>query len=122
MQKLSRNTKRNSNPSLGSLVLDMQQFFLAGLSPNTRSSYRSGLKSYLIFCKQISCEPFPVLESTLQLFVTSLAKRVAYSTIKVYLCGVQYENLVCGFNNKISQKPRLYYVLRGIRRTQGSIG
>ena len=52
--------------------------------------------------------------------MTSLAKRVAYSTIKVYLCGVQYENLVCGFNNKISQMPRLYYVLRGIRRTQGS--
>ena len=97
----------------------MNRYFLAALAPSTRRSYRSGLKSYKKFCQAVSVPYFPLVEQNLQLFVTSLAKRVSYATIKVYLCGVQYESLVLGFNSNISGMHKLYYVLRGVRRIQG---
>ena len=52
----------------------------------------------------------------------SLAARVKFSTIKVYLCGVQYESLIHGFYTKISSMCKLYYVLRGIRRLHPHFG
>lgn len=109
-----------SHPHLESLVSDMNQFFLLALAPTTRSTYRSGLRSYKLFCLQLSLVLFPLSELNLQLFVTSSASRVSYSTIKVYLCGIQYESIIRGYPEKISSMVKLYYVLRGIRRTQGS--
>lgn len=115
-------TKPNTHPvlHLESLVIDMNQLFLSALAPNTRSTYRSGLRAYKIFCSQLSLPLFPLNQFHLQLFVTSLSKRVSYATMKVYLCGIQYESLIRGFSQKISHMVKLCYVLRGIRRTQGS--
>lgn len=105
---------------MGYLAIEMNQFFLASLSPNTRSTYKSGFRAYKVFCRQMKWPLFPLVELRLQFFVTALARRVSYSTIKVYLCGVQFESFIRGFDTRIAHMKKLFYVLRGIRRTQGS--
>ena len=95
----------------------MNFYFEAALAPSTRSSYRSGLNRYILFCKRTYATPFPLAEIVLQLFVTSIANYVKFSTIKVYLCGIQYQSIVCGYSEKICAMPKLHYVMRGIRRS-----
>ena len=63
---------------------------------------------------------FPLEEHTLQLYVCSVADKLKYSSIKVYLCGVQYESVVRGYKNRMVNMSRLYYVLRGIRKSHPS--
>ncbi|XP_057310593.1 uncharacterized protein LOC130648557 [Hydractinia symbiolongicarpus] len=99
----------------------MNYLFDAALSPNTRLTYRSGLSSYRMFCHHASIRMFPLIESHLQLYVTFMSTRVKYATIKVYLCGIQYQSLICGFSEKIFDMGKLYYVMRGIRRTENVV-
>lgn len=99
----------------------MNNFLDAALSPNTRLTYRAGLKSYRMFCNQFRFPMFPLVQLRLQLYVTFMSARVKYSTIKVYLCGIQYQSSVSGFREKISDMGILFYVLRGIRRTENTI-
>ena len=63
-------------------------------------------------------EPFPLFQMNLEYFVTSLAQRVQFETIRTYLAGIQYYSVLGGFPQRICDMTRLYYVLRGIRRTQ----
>ena len=98
----------------------MNLYLQSALSPSTRHTYCSGFKAYYTFCKQISQRTFPLKESILQLFVTSLAGRLKYSSIKVYLCGIQYQSIICGFQEKIAPMGKLYYVMRGIRRVHST--
>ena len=95
----------------------MNTYFTAALAPSTRSTYRSGLNRYLDFCKCTYAIPFPLVKIALQLFVTSIAGHVKFSTIKVYRCGIQYQGIVLGFSKKISSMPKLYYIMCGIRRS-----
>ena len=98
----------------------MQHYFQSALAPSTLCTYNSGLQSYLTFCRQSHLLPFPLTELHLEFFITSIARRLAYRTIKVYLCGLQYHSILRGHTLRMSNMPRLYYLLRGIRRTQGS--
>jgi len=59
-------------------------------------------------------------ENILIYFVTSLSSRVAYRTIKVYLSGIHYHTIILNYQPSLHTFHRLYYVLRGIRRTQGN--
>ena len=55
------------------------------------------------------------------MFASSLASRgISFATIKVYLSGVQHQNVLFGFPGRIADMPRLYELLRGIRRSQGN--
>lgn len=73
-----------------------------------------------MFCGQLGLPMFPLRQFNLQLFVTAFAQKVSSSTLKVYLSGIQYESRILGFKHNISAMPKLYYVLRGIKRIQGS--
>ena len=59
-------------------------------------------------------------QHVLQFYVTQLARTVSYQTIKVYLAGLQFHSNVMGYQIQLSNMQLLYYVLRGIRRVQGS--
>ena len=58
-----------------------------GVADSTRRTYQSGLRRYLSFCYAFGVPaPFPVAETLLCYFVTSLAQEgVAPSTIRTYL-------------------------------------
>ena len=67
----------------------------------------------------VSC--FPLNEEVLEYYVISISRRVAYQTIKVYLCGIQFFSHLHGWSSfKICDMMRLRYLLRGIRRSLGS--
>ena len=89
------------------------------LAPDTFTAYRTGINHYLRFCHQFAITPLPLSENIMEPFVVSL-QHLAYKSIKVYLCGVQFWSTISGFTNQISDMDRLEYVLRGIRRTQGN--
>ena len=90
------------------------------LAQSTIKTYNSGWKSYRVFCGQLSRPFLPLLEDTLTLFCTVSSRRVGFKTIKVYLAGIQYHSIMAGYNEHINSMHSLYYLLRGIRRTQGN--
>ena len=101
------------------LDLNVRRCLLSSLSPSTIATYRTGYRSYRFFCSVSMHPAFPLNEFILQRYAVSVANRLAFKTIKVYLCGVQFFSFLIGSNVRICSFPRLYYVLRGIRRLQG---
>ena len=106
------------------LEAECQQFLMEGLASTTRSTYASGQRRFLDFCRQLGRlgpdgSPCPVDEQTLCLFVTHLAQSVQYTTIKVYLSAVRALHIEQGFPDPLVDCLRLQRVLRGIRRSQG---
>ena len=101
------------------LDLNVRRCLLSSLSPSTLVTYRTGYRCYRLFCTQAAHRAFPLNEFVLQRFVVSVANRLAFKTIKVYLSGLQFFSILIGSNIRIASFPRLYYVLRGIRRLQG---
>ena len=63
--------------------------------------------------------PLPLREDCLELFVASVSRRVRADTIRCYLSGVQFYSHMSGFSDKISRMCRLYYLVRGIKRSEG---
>ena len=90
------------------------------LASTSLSTYNTGLRAYYLFCAQTGLPRFPLTETNLQRFVVSMANRLGYKSIKVYLAGLQFFSIMHGHNVTLSSFPRLYYLLRGIRRAQGS--
>ena len=105
---------------MGALLTQMRYFQQQALATSTSNTYRSGLTSYTTFCRQTLFTPFPSSELILQLYVTSLARTVSYNTIKVYLSAIQFYHIMFNFPISIHSMQRLYYLLRGIRRSIGS--
>ena len=58
-------------------------------------------------------------ELTLQRYAASMSHRVSYRTLKVYLAGIQYWYTIAGYQSSIASMPQLFYLFRGIRRSQG---
>lgn len=105
---------------LESLVEERDGYLKHCLADSTFRTYESGLRQYRSFCSWYNLVAFPLSESTLELFVCSMARRLAFSSIKVYLCSVQFHATLNGDNTRISDMSHLYYVLRGIRISIGS--
>ena len=92
----------------------------ASLAPSTLSTYESGIRQFVQFCREVDRSPFPPSEDTLALFATSLRRRIAYKSIKTYLAAIQYKSITLGFCTRLTNMDILYYALRGIRRLQGN--
>ena len=102
------------------IVYQKYVFLASSLAPNSLSTYQTGLNHYIKFCQLFNIVPiFPLSESVLENFCVYLQVKVAYKSIKVYLCGVQYWSYLNGYNEEIADMDRLHYVLQGIRRSQG---
>ena len=97
----------------------IHRYHQVALAPSTISTYNSGLRAYRFFCLNVHLPMLPLSEINLQRFVVSLSNRVSYKCIKVYLSGVQFWSILCGFDCRIVSFPRLFYLLRGVRRSQG---
>ena len=82
--------------------------------------YRSAWNSYQSFCLSACVLPFPLNQFILLFYVTFLARQVCYATIKVYLAAIQYKSNLFGYTSHIADMHQLFYLLRGVRRLQGS--
>ena len=102
--------------------LDICRYQAAALASSIIKAYLVALQSYNTFCPHNQVHLLPLNEDTLQRYVVSLARRVSHGTIKTYLCGIaKYFSRMFGFPQSISSMACLYYLLRGIRRTQGPL-
>ena len=90
------------------------------LPPSTLRAYTSAFSNYRVFCFHTSSPVVPVTESTLILYCTYLSARVAAKTIKHYLSGIRYHVIMSGHHWDTSGMSHLYYLFRGIKRTQGN--
>ena len=98
----------------------IEQYNEHSISYNTRRVYYSGWKTFRDFCSSVGITCLPLSSRKLQRFVVSIASRVSYKSIKVYLAGIQFISLMAGFPTRIQNMAPLFYTLRGIRRVQGS--
>ena len=90
-----------------------------GISDNTRKTYVSAWKVYCVFCQKTGINIFPITEYYLQMFVSSVAMRLSFATIKTYLCGVRHYSLMVGRDIDLKNMEGLKVVMRGIKRQQG---
>ena len=71
------------------------------------------------FSRETNHPPFPLQELHLQVFVTTLSRKVSHKTIKVYLSGLQYFSIRKGYKERIALMRDLNYLIRGVRRKLG---
>ena len=71
------------------------------------------------FANQFNIQQFPATSLTLRYFCTSIAQRVSYKTIKVYLAGIRLEHLERGLHDPTDDKL-LQLLCTGIKRSQGT--
>ena len=110
----------NAAISWDTLEAQKWSILTTSLAGNTHRSYNVGIKQYMVVCAQMGLSPLPLTPDVVENFCVALSHRVGVKSIKVYLCGIQHWSLMFGFDNKLSAMLRLPYVLRGIRRRQGS--
>ena len=82
--------------------------------------YTTGFNSYTTFCSQSAVSPLPAHEHNLLLFCSYLSLRVGAKTIKTYLSGIRFHSILAGHPLDLSRMLQLYYLIRGIKLTQGS--
>ena len=104
------------DPVLDGLLHEYQSL---GVAPSTRPTYRAGVRSYQQFCNQFNIQQFLATSLTLRYFCTSIAQRVSYKTIKVYLAGICLEHLERGLHDPKDDKL-LQHLCTGIKRSQGT--
>ncbi len=91
------------------------------LSENTRKAYLAGENHYLNFCLSFNVNPaVPATENNLCYFAVFLARTVKHTTIKSYLFGVKHLHLKHGVTLELDSFEHLKYILRGIKRSQGT--
>ena len=103
----------------------MRDLIQLSLAPSTRRSYSSGQRRFFQFCTTVgllhqSGSPFPVSESTLELFVSYLSSTVSYRTVKCYLAAVRSLQIELGLGDPLTLTPCLEHFLRRIKRSQAS--
>ena len=91
------------------------------VAPSTRDKYNSHLQTYNKFCQDTDTTPFPTNQQTLIVFATFLHKaNTSHQSINQHLAAVKYYTQVHGFDLDIPSFSRLYRLLRGIKRSQGT--
>ena len=103
-----------ANPVLDGLLHEYQSL---GVASSTRRTYRAGVRSYQQFCNQFNIQQFPATSLTLRYFCTSIAQRVSYKTIRVYLARIRLEHLERGLHEPTDDKL-LQFLSTAIKRSQ----
>ena len=96
----------------------MHQMLCYTLAPSTQRTYNSCFNSYILFCQTHQLQPLPTVEQHLMLFATHLCNRTSFSNIKCHLAAIRHHDILWGYNND-TPKPRLFMLLRAIKRKQG---
>ncbi len=112
---------QNARLDQGGLDQHVQSFFLRGLADITHRVYRTGQKRYLDFCSRAGLRGVPASEGVVCKFVAQHATEgLKHRTIKSYMAGVRHLHIGEGLGDPfISPWPKLHYVLRGVKRSQG---
>ena len=112
----------NDARSLELLHLEQQTRTLLSftLAPSTVRSYKSCFNRYTSFCNYYRLQPLPANENNLMTFSTHLAGKSSHNNIKLHLAAIRHFDILSGNSNFDSPKPRLFMLLRAIKRKQGN--
>ena len=89
------------------------------LAPSTKNNYTTAFDRYKTFCRHHNINPIPASEETLIAYSTDLSYSLAHDSIKVHLAAIAFHAAICSHAIEFKQYKKLYYVLRGIKRSQG---
>ena len=97
-----------------------------GLSPDTRSSYRTAKRSYEYYCQRIGVKAWPAQERTLAEWVTGrcfgkkmhLQDRVKADTIASMLSALRLVHVDMGYSLALFESILLKRILQGVKRIQ----
>ncbi|XP_060070456.1 uncharacterized protein LOC132550411 [Ylistrum balloti] len=105
----------------------ISELWHAAIAPNTRAAYQTGFNLFLQFLlmagitASVSVDNLTVTEDILMYFVAHCYNsNLAHSTIKLYICGIQFTCLRLGIKYPSNvDLPRLWSILGGVKRRQG---
>ena len=89
------------------------------LAPSTKNNYATAFHRYQGFCKHHHLTPIPASEKTLIAYSTDLSYSLAHDSIKVHLAAIAFHAAISSHVIDFKKYRKLYYVLRGIKRSQG---
>lgn len=109
----------NQGPNRSSLDEAVRRYFASGLAEGTKRSYSSAQRRYETFCTSHRIPPLPLTENKSCLFVAFLAEEgLSPQSIASYLAALRHLQIAVGLGAPpTSQWPRLYYTLRGVKRS-----
>ena len=106
--------------SVSRLQEQAAQLISNSVAPSTVKKYTQCYSYFLQFCKNMNMPPLPLQEQTLTLFATHLSNSMSHTNIVAHIAGIKFSSEVRGYDLDITPYNRLYRLLRGIKRTQGS--
>ena len=92
----------------------------SSIAPSTRQNYTYSFRAYQTFCEHYNLQTLPPTEHILTLFATYLATYTSHSNIKLHMSAIKHFATTQGHYTDFQTFRRLYLLLRGIKRTQGS--
>jgi hypothetical protein len=107
--------------NLEQLCQEMASFTINALAKSSLRNYGAYVRYCLEFCSLYGCRARSPTDATLMLYVTHLARRCAYRTIKTYFTGVQVLHLERGLSNPVQGNFNLDRLLHGIKRAKGDL-
>ena len=88
---------------------------------STKQSYKTHLKRYMIFCKEMDISPAPITVINLTRYAAYLASRLSFASVGKYLNIVRIIHRELGLPNPLDDNYSLNMVLKGIRRAKGDL-
>lgn len=105
--------------TLDELAATADSLVNAALAPSTHENYSTAYSRYETFCKNHHLPSIPPDEHTLILFATDISHSHSHSSIKVHMSAIAFYSAIKGSAVDFTKYRKLYYLLRGIKRTQG---
>ena len=90
------------------------------MAPTTFRLYNRAFREFRLFCWHAELRFTPISEHNLLLYTTFLSQCISSKSIRTYLAGIQFMSTFLGHTINISGMRRLHYLVRGIKRSQGS--
>ena len=86
----------------------------------TAYNYQRMFHHYLNFCRYTCFQSTPLNQEVLCLYVSFLAARISYKSIKAYLAAISHHCILLNVPVNIASMLKLHKLVRGIRRHQGN--
>ena len=97
----------------------MNRLLHSTLANSTTRQYTQAFNQFQRFCNLHQFPVFPLHEDHLMLFATKLSTHSSHSNIKTHLAAIKHYSLLHGYHLTIPPLPRLYMLLRAIKRNTG---
>ena len=111
---------RRATQSISQLTRNANTYLRLSIAPSTSRNYNSAVSAYERFCSHLHLRPFPPTETVLIWYATHTASFSSHANVKVHMAAIKHFSIVRGDSVQFRDFDRLYLVIRGIKRSQGT--